>query len=167
MKHVQVEKMLPVQCVVQTLFLVVLQTLCYSMLVREHEATEETRKHLFKRKGSCFVFGCCCCSVAGLSCFHSVFKLMQGPCAISPFMIEKLCVLAHLPPLLSCSNPSLQKTAISLLSNMSRSSCSSVQSTMGEGTCAYFFLRSVFPTVIGFLLSSTSPLPSFSKAGAA
>lgn len=137
------------------------------MLIREYKATEETRKHLFKRKGGCFVFGCCCCSVAGLSYFHCVFKLMQGSSAMSQIMIQKLGALPHLSPLLSSPNPSLQKTAISLLSNMSRSSSTSVQSTMGEGTCVYFFLRSVFPTVIGFMLSSTSPLPSFSKAGAA
>lgn len=78
---------------------------------------------------------------------------------MSQMMTQKLGALPHLSPLLSSPNPSLQKTAISLLSNMSRSSSSSVQSTMGEGTFAFFFFRSALPTVIDFMLSQLlSPL---------
>lgn len=79
---------------------------------------------------------------------------------MSQIMTQKLGALPHLSPLLSSPNPSLQKTAISLLSNMCRSSSSSVQSTMGEGphVCVFVFLRSALPTVIGFMPSHATPL---------
>lgn len=72
-----------------------------------------------------------------------------GSSAMSQIMTQKLGALPHLSPLLSSPNPSLQKTAISLLSNMSRSSSSSVQSTMA---------KQVLPELTGLLSSSPREL---------
>lgn len=56
--------------------------------------------------------------------------LIQGSSAMTQILTQKLGALPHLSPLLKSPNPSLQKTTMSLLGNMSRSS--SVQSSMGK-----------------------------------
>ncbi|KAM7411837.1 hypothetical protein PAMA_021694 [Pampus argenteus] len=53
-----------------------------------------------------------------------------GSCAMSQILVQKLGVLLHMPPLLKSSNRSLQKTAMSLLGNMSRTS--SLQTSMAK-----------------------------------
>lgn len=85
-------------------------------------------------------------------------------------MTQKLDALPHLSPLLSSPNPNLQKTAISLLSNMSRSASSSVQSTMGKVTFAYWFL--FFKAYVTnnnwfHVFFNVSSPTTFSKAGTA
>lgn len=111
---------------------------------------------------------CCSCSVGSLTCSHRVFNHAQGSSAMSQIMIQKLGALPHLSPLLSSPNPNLQKTAVSLLGNMSRSSSSSVQSTMGEGAFDFFYFQDLLKTAgVDFMLSNTSPLPPSSEAGAA
>lgn len=49
---------------------------------------------------------------------------------MSQILVQKLGALLHLPLMLRSPNPSLQKTAMSLLNNMSRAG--SVQTSMGE-----------------------------------
>ncbi|KAM7404785.1 hypothetical protein PAMP_012098 [Pampus punctatissimus] len=53
-----------------------------------------------------------------------------GSCAMSQILVQKLGVLLHMPPLLKSSNRSLQKTAMSLLGNMSRTG--SLQTSMAK-----------------------------------
>lgn len=62
--------------------------------------------------------------------YYSMLYLIQGSSAMTQILTQKLGALPHLSPLLKSPNPSLQKTAMSLLGNMSRSS--SVQSSMGK-----------------------------------
>lgn len=65
--------------------------------------------------------------------FHYLWFFPQGASAMSQILVQKLGALAHIPHLLKSPNPSLQKNALSLLSNMSRTSC--LQTSMGkEGT---------------------------------
>lgn len=65
--------------------------------------------------------------------FHCLWYFTQGASAVSQILVQKLGALAHISPLLKSPNPSLQKTALSLLGNMSRTSC--LQTSMGkEGT---------------------------------
>lgn len=59
-------------------------------------------------------------------CLH----LFQGSSVMSQILAQKLGALAHMTPLLKSPNRSLQKTAMSLLGNMSRSS--SLQTSMGK-----------------------------------
>lgn len=49
---------------------------------------------------------------------------------MTQILVQKLGALAHVSSLLKSSNPRLQKTVMSLLSNMSRTS--SVQTSMGK-----------------------------------
>lgn len=57
----------------------------------------------------------------------------QGSSAMSQILVHKLGALAHISPLLKFPNSTLQKSAMALLGNMSRSS--GLQTTMGkEGT---------------------------------
>lgn len=73
--------------------------------------------------------------------------LIQGSSAMSQILVKKLGALAHVSPLLKSPNPSLQKTTMSLLGNMSRTS--SVQTSMGKEKyemlilCVCFLGRSV------------------------
>lgn len=73
--------------------------------------------------------------------------LIQGSSAMSQILVQKLGALAHVSPLLKSPNPSLQKTTMSLLGNMSRTS--SVQTSMGKEKyemlilCVCFLGRSV------------------------
>uniref|UniRef100_A0A665UAB2 Plakophilin-1-like n=1 Tax=Echeneis naucrates TaxID=173247 RepID=A0A665UAB2_ECHNA len=53
-----------------------------------------------------------------------------GSMAMSHILVQKMETLLHISPLLKSTNPGLQKTAVSLLSNMSRNS--SVQATMAK-----------------------------------
>ncbi|KAF3696922.1 Plakophilin-1 Band-6 protein [Channa argus] len=53
-----------------------------------------------------------------------------GASAMSQILVQKMGALMHMPPLLKSSNLSLKKAAVSMLSNMSRTS--SVQSTMAK-----------------------------------
>lgn len=72
-----------------------------------------------------------------------------GSSAMSQIMVQKLGALPHLSPLLTSPNPSLQKTAVSLLGNIARSSSSSVQSSMA---------KEVLPELSGLLSSSPKEL---------
>lgn len=56
--------------------------------------------------------------------------LFQGSSAMSQILVQKLGALLHISPLLKSPNRSLQKTAMSLLGNMSRTS--SLQTSMGK-----------------------------------
>lgn len=56
---------------------------------------------------------------------------------MSQILVQKLGALAHISPLLKSPNPSLQKSALSLLGNMSRTSC--LQTTMGKQGTLYIF----------------------------
>lgn len=49
---------------------------------------------------------------------------------MSQILVQRLGALAHISPLLKSLNPSLQKTTLLLLSNMSRNS--NVQTAMGK-----------------------------------
>lgn len=54
----------------------------------------------------------------------------QGASAMSQILVRKLGALAHISSLLKSPNLSLQKKALSLLANMSRTSC--LQTSMGK-----------------------------------
>lgn len=60
-----------------------------------------------------------------LCCF-----LFQGSVAMSKILVQKLGAPLHISPLLRSSNSSLQKTAMFLLNNMSRTS--SLQTSLGK-----------------------------------
>lgn len=62
--------------------------------------------------------------------FHYLWFFTQGASAMSQILVQKLGVLAHISSLLKSPNPSLQKNALSLLGNMSRTS--SLQTSMGK-----------------------------------
>lgn len=84
---------------------------------------------------------------------------------MSQILVHKLGALAHISPLLKSPNPSLQKNALSLLNNMSRTSC--LQTSMGkEGTLNIKYLvcksKSCRSTEITLLL-----VCCLSKAGTA
>lgn len=58
---------------------------------------------------------------------------------MSQILVQKMGALAHISPLLKSPKPSLQKSALSLLSNMSRTS--SLQTSIGkEGTLIIKYL---------------------------
>ena len=54
----------------------------------------------------------------------------QGSSAMSQILVQKLGALMHMSPLLKSPNRGLQKTAMSLLGNMSRTG--SLQTSMGK-----------------------------------
>lgn len=95
-----------------------------------------------------------------------MFKLTQGSSAVSQIMTQKLGALPHLSPLLSSPNQDLRKTAISLLSNMSRSASSSVQNTMGLSILLFLKAHVNSNTVLHeffhvfFMFVSLPPLPA-------
>ncbi|XP_063743709.1 plakophilin-1 [Eleginops maclovinus] len=66
-----------------------------------------------------------------------------GSSAMSQLMVQKMGALINIPPLLKSSNPSVQKTALSLLGNMSRTS--SLQSSMA---------KQILPEITSLLSSS-------------
>lgn len=78
-------------------------------------------------------------------CFHPsvlCLLLLQGSSAMCQILVQKQGALLHMPHLLKSPNQSLQKTAISLLGNMSRTS--SLQTPMGKKKhemLRYFFRR--------------------------
>lgn len=64
--------------------------------------------------------------------------LLQGSSAMTQIMVQRLGALAHVSSLLKSPNPRLQKTVMSLLSNMSRTS--SVQTSMGKENYEMMFI---------------------------
>lgn len=62
--------------------------------------------------------------------FWFYLLLKQGSNAMSQILVQRLGALAHISPFLKSLNPSLQKTTVLLLGNMSRNS--NVQTAMGK-----------------------------------
>ncbi|KAI9530677.1 hypothetical protein NQZ68_000167 [Dissostichus eleginoides] len=80
----------------------------------------------------------CCGALQNLTALKGA-----GSSSMSQLMVQKLGALMHLPPLLKSPNPGLQKTAMSLLGNMSRTS--SLQTSMA---------KQILPEITSLLSSS-------------
>ncbi|KAK5894700.1 hypothetical protein CesoFtcFv8_011370 [Champsocephalus esox] len=80
----------------------------------------------------------CCGALQNLTALKGA-----GSSSMSQFMVQKLGALMHLRPLLKSSKPGLQKTAMSLLGNMSRTS--SLQTSMA---------KQILPDITSLLSSS-------------
>ncbi|XP_033943968.1 plakophilin-1 [Pseudochaenichthys georgianus] len=80
----------------------------------------------------------CCGALQNLTALKGA-----GSSSMSQLMVQKLGALMHLRPLLKSSNPGLQKTAMSLLGNMSRTS--SLQTSMA---------KQILPDITSLLSSS-------------
>lgn len=65
-----------------------------------------------------------------ISFLFFLLLLIQGSSAMSQILVQKLGALEHVSPLLKSPNPTLQKTVMSLLGNMSRTG--KVQTSMGK-----------------------------------
>ncbi|KAJ0064298.1 hypothetical protein NL108_001603, partial [Boleophthalmus pectinirostris] len=90
-----------------------------------HPKTMQTYLSLLASSQKDGTLEACCGALQNLTASREV-----GSAAMSQILVQKLGVLEYMAPLLKASNQNLQKTAISLLSNLSRTS--SLQSSMAK-----------------------------------
>lgn len=94
---------------------------------RDTEVIRQRKRKLKHGKVSCITMQMW---TAIVKVFIVFFLLPQGSSAMSQILVQKLGALAHMSSLLKSPNRSLQKTVMSLMGNMSRSS--NLQTSMGK-----------------------------------
>lgn len=106
-------------------------------VLRDKSKSLQRRLISIVTKVDCVVFLCLCGMHEGCfnearlgNIFSSLFVVFQGSQFVSQVLVHKADALFNLAGLMNSPNPALQKTVMSLLSNMSQTS--SLRTTMGR-----------------------------------